>query len=445
MPDNTDHLGELIGDTALRRIVALGTSAVFRDQTLIRKYWDTDAAHLDSGVQAHLYTRAEDIFVARIPVDGDAAERFAVALDVNHEIWRRFTGADLASSTSRVVMATGSADVAPPPRSTGQSASMTWLRGGLNDAVAAEWRDGVAAVLAFVPDAELLARLGFDADTDMSRRATVLARLMDKNHAMDLLAANGVACARTYNFEASEPPLTLLDRLPGGPQRYVVKPAGGAAGIGVFTDGGAGANQAAAIRHVAELRAAGKLPERFQVQEFLHGPVSGASMWLDGRGGCRVFEIHQQLFNEAGRFVGARWSRAGQAAQEADVLRAGRAMSAAVGHPLLVGIDHVSGVVLEVNPRVTAAAPIAHLLRYAADVEAAACVGIERIDLDTTMAIPYTAIASGAVAAAGEAVRARFGTLVLPQGLNPWGNSRVVFVNDDQARSARAAFARRLE
>ena len=440
MQEDIAHLGVLIGCIGSPRVVALGTSAVFRDQMLLRTYWDTDAAHLDSGVQAHLYTRAEDIFVARIPTDGDAARRFAVALDVNHAIWRRLTGAELASSASHVLIVTGS-DIWPPPRSS-QPPSMTWFRGSLQDATVAAWRDGGAAVLAFVPDAELLARLGVGADTELSRRASVLARLMDKNDAMALLAANGVACARTYPFEASAAVLTQLSRLPAGPRRYVVKPAGGAAGIGVFTAGGTGADQASTIRHLTELQAAGKLPARFQVQEFLDGPVSGASMWLDGRGGCRVFEIHQQLIDADMRFTGARWTRSGHAAQESEVTRLGQAMSASVGVPLLVGIDFVKGVVLEVNPRITASAPIAHLLRHDADLEAVTGRAIERIDLDTRMTIPYGAIATGRVAEAVEAVRKAFGALVLPQGLNPFGSTRVVFVNDDQARTARAAFAR---
>lgn len=437
MLDDVAHLGVLVGATDRSRVVALGTSDVFHDPTLLRTFWDTDGAHLDSGVQAHLYTRPGDSFVARVPAEPGAAELFVSALDANHAIWRDLTGVELASSASRVVLATGSDSIALP----GTASSVQWHAGSLHDAVVAEWAAGGVAVLAFVLDEDLLTRLGVPADAELFRRARLQARLMDKNHAMSFLAGAGAACARTYPFEASAALSADLARLPPD-RRYVVKPAGGAAGIGVFTAGGVGADRDTVVRHVAELWATGRMPARLQVQEFLEGPVSGASVWLDGRGGCEVLEVHDQLLDPAARFTGARWTREAQQAREPEVSEIGRAMSAALGVPMLVGLDLVDGVVLEVNPRVTGSAPIAHLLRRTGELEATAGRELRRIDLDTRMTISPEAIATGRVAEAAASVRTAFGTLVLPQGLNPFGSTRVVFVNDDEARSARAAFAR---
>ena len=429
---DTDHLGVVVGRQDGPRIVALATSAVFSEPSLLRTYWHTDAAHLDSGIQAHLYTRPQDILVVKVP-DGaaDPARRIGAALDANAAVWRRHAGIELATSGSRIVLVTGSG----PPVVRSAVPSTTWFHGTLIDAVAETWASGVGSVLAFVLSEEFLDRLPPSAaDLDLARRARVVSQLMDKNVAMGILAAGGVDCPLTVVHPAVDGSSDL--HLPEG-LRYVFKPAGGAAGVGVFTDNGRGADVATLTGHIADLRAAGVLPRRFQVQEFLSGPVLGASIWLDGAGGCRVLEIHRQTIDGSGRFQGARWTRTGEATHVAAVRAIGEAMSVALGVPLLVGIDLVDGRVIEVNPRLTASAPIAHLLRHEESLGRALPGGsIESIDLDVRVPI-----ASGSrLATAVDRVRQQHGTLVLPQGINPYGSTRVAIVNDDEAGSARSAF-----
>lgn len=444
MPDDLEHLGVTIGDPTHGRIIALSTSAVFRDPSLFRKYWNTEGSRLDNGLQAHLYTRPEDTFVIQVATGAlETAHRLAVAIDTNSTIWRRLLDADLATSTSRVMLVSG--DGTRPPNSAGQPPTMTWFPGNMLDALVAAAVEDLAAVLAFVLDDNLLARLSIDisANTDLARRARTVSQLMDKNAAMSLLTSHGIPAARTYTFEASDDPHSI-DKLPqNDAARYVFKPACGAAGIGVFMDRGRGAEVQVLAQHVRELEAQRILPSRFQVQEFLAGPVTGASILLDGWGGCRILEIHHQRIDGSARFLGARWTRSEQTVLEDGVEQIGQSLSTILGVPLLLGLDMVKGRVIEINPRLTASAPIAHLLRNASGLEGA--LGghrVERIDIDTQVPIAYEAVAAGRVENAVERIRAQYGTLVLPQGLNPFGNTRVAFVNDDRARSARSAFTR---
>lgn len=444
MRDDVEHLGVIIGDPTGGRIVALGTSAVFSDQSLFSRFWHSDGSQLDSGLQAHLYTRPDDIFIVRVPDRAHGpARRLATALDANRQIWGRLVGIDLASSSSRVILVHGPGTVYDAPAGDLPS-SMTWFEGTMRDAVVATSREGRSAVLAFVLDDRLLAMLGMDATAspELVRRARMVSRLMDKNAAMSLLAGHGVPTARTYVFDSSADTRRLADLPLADRVRYVFKPAGGAAGIGVFTDGSRGAEMQVLADHVEGLRAQHSLPGRFQVQEFIAGPVMGATIMVDGDGGCRVFEIHHQIIDGSARFAGARWTRSEQTIHEDEVVRIGRRMSAALGEPLLLGLDLVEGRVIEVNPRLTASAPIAHLLRRTELEETLDDHEVERIDLDTHVPISYDAIASGRVDSAVDLIRARYATLVLPQGLNPFGDSRVAFVNDDRIRSARSAFMR---
>ena len=79
-----NHLGVLIGNRHSERIVALSTSDVFIDRSLIPSLWGKGNEAIDSGFQAHLYTRPEDIFVVRVPSNGfSAVEKVQTAIDQN--------------------------------------------------------------------------------------------------------------------------------------------------------------------------------------------------------------------------------------------------------------------------------------------------------------------------------------------------------------------------
>ena len=309
--DDARHLGMLVGDPKADRIIALSTSAVFGDRSLLRIFWHTDDARIDSGIQGHLYTRPNDVFVICVPADADAvADKVSAAIDVNHEIWGSLTGIELASSRSRIVLASDRIPDGLPQ----SPQNMTWHLGSLLQAAGTRYRASGESFLAFVLDVVVAEQLGLNDEVApaLMHQARATTRLMDKNSAMEVLQGNGVDCATTYTFDVQLP----LDRVLTLPddKLYVFKPAGGAAGIGVFTNDGHGANARTIHRHVSMLQRQRKLPRRFQVQEFLRGPLLGASACLGDDGEFGVLEVHRQTIDADGRFVGARWSRSQHAA-----------------------------------------------------------------------------------------------------------------------------------
>jgi predicted ATP-grasp superfamily ATP-dependent carboligase len=191
------------------------------------------------------------------------------------------------------------------------------------------------------------------------------------------------------------------------------------------------------------------LPSSFQVQEFLPGSPVGitAHFAVDRR--FAVLDVHRQEIDTARRFAGGRWSRVLQD----KVLEHATALCsqvAAIEEPRITGLicfDVIDGKVIEVNPRVTASAPIPHLL--ARNGMIARHVGggfrIERIDLRTRVRVPYELIESGDFARLVERTMDERRVLVLPQGLNPFGDSRLAFVNDDEKASSQRHFLERLE
>lgn len=422
--DSTTHLGVLVGDPTAPRVVALSTVEAFTDPTLLSATAAHPAGVADSGFQAHLYTRPGDTLVVRVPaLDADTAGRVATALAVNDALWRDSVGVRLVSRPEEV-------------------RCVPVAEGGLLDAAVTLHRHAGGAFLAFVYGDRLAAALGDDGDEHLRACARTVELLRDKNVAMQLLAPH-TACAATWVAGPGESPREVLRRVPRG-GRYVFKPAGGAGGVGVFTGSGRGASHRHLRRHVDALARQTALPSAWQVQRFLRGDAYGVSAWLAGDGGVRVLEIHAQRVDRDGRFRGGTWTRAHHSARVADVeaLYRGVVAAGAGGFRGLVCLDVIDGCIVEVNPRVTASAPVTHLLvrERALAAHLGPTFRIRRIDLRTRVPIPFDAVASGALARVVRAVRERFGVLVLPQGLDPFGPSRVVFVNDDARGSGRRAF-----
>jgi hypothetical protein len=438
--DDVRHLGTLVGGSA-NRIVALSSSAVFLDRSLTLTYWGTDEHAIDSGFQGHLYTRPDDVLVIRLP-DGDerAVARALTAIEANRDVWARLTSIGLSSRRDPVVAASDH----PRPKHAPQS--VAWHVGGLLEAAVDRHRRNGEALLAFVLDRRLSRALGLRGA--LGERARVTSLLMDKNVAMRLLQDKGVECARTLTFDRGTDYDVELARLRSS-GRYVFKPAGGAAGIGVFDDGGRGATVDRLRDHIRAQEGEGRLPLSFQVQEFLPGSPFGITAHFAGDGRFAVLDVHRQQIDSARRFAGGRWSRAlqdkllGQATALCSQV-------AAIEEPRLTGLiclDVIQGKVIEINPRVTASAPIPHLL--ARNGMIARHVGggfrIERIDLRTRVRVPYELIESGAFARLVERTMDERRVLVLPQGLNPFGESRLAFVNDDEETSVQRHILERLE
>ena len=436
----------LIGDPTADRIIAVSTSVVFEDSSLPQLFWGVDATAIDSGFQGHMYTRPNDIHVISVPrTDATVPQMALTAISVNHAIWKSLTGIELASATSRFVLATGD----PSPPAEPLPGNLTWHVGSMLDAAASRYRNEGETLLAFVLDNRLAAALGLreqghDALVDQARATSLL---MDKNVAMQALLDVGVDCARTYPVDDDADLNRVLGRIPSS-GRYVFKPAGGAAGIGVYGNVGGGAGIDLVSAHIDELRRTNRLPRRFQIQEFLHGVPFGVTAWFGAERTFAILEIHRQEISDEGRFVGGRWSAALQAELE-------ECASEICGHlaeieqPRFAGLiclDVIDRKVIEVNPRLTASAPIAHILRRASQIarHLGGSFDVAQIDLNSRVDIPYALMRNGTLAGLIDDIWSERRVLVLPQGLNPFGACRVVFVNDDGDGTAQRIFIERI-
>ncbi len=252
--DDVGHLGMLVGTPRADRIVALSTSAVFRDKSLLRTFMHDASRDIDSGFQAHLYTRPNAIFMARVPdITHATADRVGTSVDVNHEIWASLTGVELVSSRTRIVLVIDHVEDARELPS-----CMAWHAGSLLDAAASRYLAGGASFLVFVLDETVATKQGIDDRTapELMRRGKAATFFMDKNRATKWLRANGIDTAPTWTFDHGKPSDEILGSLPGN-ARYVFKPAGGTAGAAVFPSGERGAGARAIRDHVSDLHRRG--------------------------------------------------------------------------------------------------------------------------------------------------------------------------------------------
>jgi phosphoribosylamine-glycine ligase len=257
--------------------------------------------------------------------------------------------------------------------------------------------------------------------------------LMDKNSTMELLQANGVSCAETFPINKETDTEDLWDKLLLT-RKWVFKPAGGAAGIGVFGKLENGVTQKEIRKHVDELKSKELFPSRSQVQEFVSGETFGATAFIFQDGQFRIFEIHKQTINSSGRFTGGTWSPEIQEENLRAVTHLYKQL-AGIKHPAIRGlicIDFIDGKIIEINPRLTASAPIAHILRMKQETKSFAGAGFNfrKIDLNTNVSVSGKQISDGTLKRLIDAMYRKYGVYVLPQGINPFGASRFIFVND---------------
>ncbi len=437
------HLGVLIGSPVARRIIAVSTSMVFHDSSLLQTFWGIEQTTIDSGFQGHIYTRQNDVLIVQVPGNDDTIPNMvASSINVNYRIWKSLTGIELSSADNYIVIVSGHA----PKSYANLPANITWYKGSLPDAAISRYLSNDEALLAFVLDERFRTlpeknQPGWIFPEEQARTASLL---MDKNYALHLFGVNQIPCAKTYFFNKKINTNEVLSLIPYS-HKYVFKPAGGAAGIGVFgKDGLKGPDEIS--RHVENLKQSNKLPRRFQIQEFLGGVVYGCTAWINEDRRFEIFEIHQQYINDAGRFTGGRWTQEIENEQIENIVGLYNQL-AAIKKPRVIGLvclDIIDGKIIEINPRLTASAPIAHMLQK--QDELSAIYGkdyhIKQIDLNTNIQVPYEYVIGGKLEQVIHKIYKESKVLILPQGLNPFGGSRFIFINDNEEGSWQQEFIR---
>ena len=441
------YLGALIGNQNSKRIIALSTSDVFIDKSLISNFWNIDASGIDNGLQAHLYTRENDILVVRVPsVHSSVVEKVSIVIKENHDIWNSLAGVSILSHEKHIVLTSNHS----LPASISLPKNFSWYQGELLDVAASLFKQGGHSILAFVFNEQVLNALGVYSrlKNDIKNIAQDISLFMDKNITFELFKKGSVDCPKTSLFDKSKSSDFDLNGLFAS-EHYVFKPAGGAAGIGVYFNNGLKATKKEISDYMIRLKTNDQLPTRFQIQEFIQGTPYGASAYFAGNGKFDILEIHQQIINENGKFTGGRWTPNIVSEQIGFVRKTfSRILTIVSGNFTgLLCIDFIAEKVIEVNPRITAATPIIHLFHLKDQLKKkfGESFSFRQIDINTDLYIPFEIINDGLLTKIIEKIWKHYKVLCLPQGLNPFGVSRMIFINDDINNSGQCAFVKNLQ
>ncbi|WP_157373465.1 hypothetical protein [Algoriphagus terrigena] len=434
------HLGVMIAGENPGRIIGMPTSEVYSDPQLLQ----FPKNHLDNGIQAQLYVRDEDTLVVYYPdLSADLLERIRENLLVNSSIWKQLTG--ISIQPKDLVIAHETSDVADLFK----KRPINLKKGSLLTSSIETMAESGQSILGFVFSSgflsELKKKIPTSIELDTMARQTDF--LMDKNHAITFLAAAGIKVARTFTYERGGFTVSDLDRI--GKGEFILKPAGGAAGIGLFPRAGIGASPELLKDHLSELISSESLPWRFQIQEFLEGPVWGVmGLFLPG-GRWQILQVHSQQMNGQGRFTGGRWTRSLEAErlEFAEELFSALANLSSFGYQGLIEFDLIGERIIEVNPRITASSPICHLLSLEGKLQEHLGQGfhLSQIDINTQVQFPEDLEKLRHVANTIQKIQRDTEVLILPQGINPTGKSRVLFVNDDEDSKTQCRFLDELD
>lgn len=436
-PVKVSHLGVTIGNEQQGRIIALPTSEVFHNQELIPSFLNVLPANLDNGFQAHLYTAPSDTLVVYLHhVNNFLTEHALNCLKVNADIWKTLTGIQLARNNLVIAFQQKSVSTAQIP------SGIQLCQGSLLQVAIKEAEETGKALVAFVFNEVLLKKSGisFPKNSSVWDYAKSTTMLMDKNSSIQLLQKNGVPTPVTY----FSPEIKNMDKT----LKYVFKPSGGAAGLGVYLNEGKGVSRDEILQHIGYLEKNHILPDNYQIQEFLPEPVYGALILFRPGEQHEILQIHDQVINPKNKFIAGSWSRKTQSQKYKKVEKLVNQIATIkelkfIG---LMGIDLIGGKVIEINPRLTASSPISHLLQneHAIKDFLGFNFKIKRIDINTGISIPQEMIVSGRLEHTIFRIWEEHNVLILPQGLNPAGNSRVLFINDNSQNRVQQKFLKAL-
>jgi ATP-grasp domain-containing protein len=444
--EEVNYLGVLIENQHPERIVALSTSDVFADRTLIPRLWGMENESIDSGIQAHLYTKPRDIFVFRIPsIHSTVIQNVSVAIGQNYEIWLSLTGLQISSSESKIILVS---DQEPKNLQT-LPVNFLWQQGNMLEASQKTFKETGFSYLAFTINNQVIKMTNSHAcDSNLLNKIVQTnSQLMDKNSALDLLQLYGIDCAKSWLFNQNTSTIKKLSTIPKSGS-YVLKPSGGAAGIGLYGNNGKGVSIEMIQTHIEKQSDKELLPDRFQIQEFLPGKPHGVSAFFNEKGEFEILEIHQQFVNPAGKFTGGRWTPEIEKAQRKKVTYLYRQLSEIKELTLagLICMDFIDGKIIEINPRITASSPIAHILRFRDKLKQkhGNNFSIRQIDLNTILNIPFQSVKNGKLKEVINRMWQQYKVLCLPQGLNPYGVTRMIFINDNYYGSVQKEFIKTL-
>ena len=434
IPVGISHLGVTFGYENKGRIIALPTSEVFSDSLLIPAFLNVPPTSLDNGFQAHMYTGSSDTLVVSLPdLDEILLQRTKECITANSEIWKTLTGINLAKENVIIAYSHKKPSAGFAPK------GIQLRQGSLFDVAVKVASETGKALVSFVFNKHFLKKsgLGFSPENPIWKFAETTDLLMDKNKTMQLLKKNHVPMPVTY-FSGNKV------KSPDKTCKYVFKPSGGAAGLGVYLNEGRGVGWDDLQEHIKMLESNHLLPKHYQIQEFIPGPVYGALVLFVPGKKPEILQIHEQIINQKNKFIAGYWTPENQH-NKLGVVDNLVQQIAAIKELLftgLMGIDIIDGKVVEINPRITASSPVSYLLSKERMIKdfLGSDFKINRIDINTGVSIPPKLITNKQLTNIIVSLWSKHRVLVLPQGLNPNGSSRVLFINDNMQNHVRQKF-----
>lgn len=444
---NVRSFGVVVGKPDTRRIFSLSISSQVEDPDGFSRVSGSSVVTADKGYQLHMFTRERDLLIVRVPPGDLSFEAFELvysAVRLNRQIWDYFTGIKLASpSRNHVVMVSEKSGGASFTSHSERMGKFSFRYGTL-DQVSKElfFEKGGQIVLPILSPSRIQ---GIGVDSLLESVAACVSALNDKNRAIPLLKRSGVPVPETHLVNEAKQVAGLRSRLDPG-KRYVFKLAGSVAGIGMFTNHDRGCSPEEIMEYVACLKKAGKAPRRFQVQELVRGKSYGGIVSVDQRGNVRLLSVHQQIVDE-GRFMGLLWkpefeARFGDFVMESVRSLLGQKVVSLLGS---VNIDFMASedgklYVVEVNPRYSAGVPFATIRSSEPNIQKKfSCFAVESMFLASNIPFSKQALKSGTLLRVVQDLHRKCKVVILPQGINPFGNSSVLFVNNPEGKG-RAKF-----
>jgi hypothetical protein len=206
--------------------------------------------------------------------------------------------------------------------------------------------------------------------------------------------------------------------------------------VGVYRGEGEGLSPQEMEQYIDGLAEKGQLSFPYQIQEFIKGPVYGALAYFYPDRSFELLQVYEQNIDDNGRFVGGSWSREHERLNQdlAHDFFSQISQIPEFEHVGLFGIDYIKDKLIEVNPRITASFPISHVKNSLQGIK------IFKINIHTGILVTPSLIGSGKLRNIILEVWQRCQVLILPQGLNPIGKSRFLFINDDCDKTGQVLF-----
>ena len=429
--------GIVVGNPNANRIFSFSTSSQVQDHDDFSQTLGCSIIATDKGYQMHLFTQEHDILIVRVPPKDLSFEAFQLvhsAISLNQRIWAYFTDVKLCGPTKQVVIVSETSE-APWVHADEKALEQFNFQSGTLDQISKNifLQNGGQIVLPIISPDRIR---GIVFDPLLDSVAACVSILNDKNYAIPILKQCGIRVPETYIVNE---PCDIADALSqlDPKKKYVFKLAGSVAGVGMFTNHDHGCSCREMTDYLTYLEMVGKIPHHFQIQEFITGKSYGGIVMIDRNRNVKLLSVHQQIVHE-GNFLGLLWEPETEDRLRAFVLETVEELLIQKEISLLgvFNIDFMvseegTKYVTEINPRYSAGVPFYAVRTLESNMQKIfPNFGIKKMFLGSNIRFSISVLQSGKLFRVAQNLHRDFNVVVLPQGINPFGNSSVLFIND---------------